>query len=96
MGMRSIGKNMTLTTYPQVVHYLLRTFATDEDISGTNVVITIFARPSNKTALRSIFSEDLAIALWFEEVHKNMTWDHFYQATRYVSTVKVESLLGRT
>lgn len=50
--MTSIEKTTTLSTYPQVVNYLLGTYATDESISDTEHEITSFFQPPNKTPLQ--------------------------------------------
>lgn len=43
-----IGKTTSVSTYPQVVNYLLRTYATDEKIADTINEIAMFSQPSIK------------------------------------------------
>lgn len=47
--MRSTGKTPTLTTYPQVANYLLRTSATDENIADTKDETIMFTPLPNTT-----------------------------------------------
>lgn len=61
--MISIGKITTVSTYPQVVNYLLHTYATYEYIADTEDVITMFSHPPNKTPLQSA-KELLAKEFW--------------------------------
>lgn len=65
----SVKKTTTLTTYPQVVSYLLQTYATDENIADTKDEITMFSQPPNKTL--SQYAEELvAKALRCGDVYK--------------------------
>lgn len=45
----SIVKTTTLTIYPQVLTFLLRTYAADENILDIEDEITMFTQLSNKT-----------------------------------------------
>lgn len=45
----SVGMTTTMATYPQVVNYVLRTYATDENVAKMGEDITIFAQPPNET-----------------------------------------------
>lgn len=52
-------KYTKLTTYPQVVNYLIRTYAIDENIAYNEGEMTMFAQPRNKSP--SQYAEKLAV-----------------------------------
>lgn len=59
MRVTSTGNTATLTTYPQRMNYLLKTYAAEESIADTEYEITKFIKPPNKTL--SQCAEQLAV-----------------------------------
>lgn len=50
--MSSVGITTTLKTYPQFVHFLLQTYATNGNITDTEDAINMFNQPLNETPSR--------------------------------------------
>lgn len=64
-----VGNTTALTTYPQAVNCLLRTYATDEDIAGTKDEISMLPEPPNKTPSECV-EELVAKAIQCGDVYK--------------------------
>lgn len=67
--MDSIQKITTLSTYAQVVYYILRICATDKSIADTEDEINMFSQPPNMTPLQYA-KELVAKALRYGDVYK--------------------------
>lgn len=57
--MQATGKTMSLTLYPQVSNYQLRTYATDKNIADAKNKIIMSTKPPSRTA--SQFAEVLVV-----------------------------------